>query len=43
MLKHPGKKEWRFSAVWPEELADVISPIGLPRSPLTQWQMERDV
>ena len=43
MLKHPGKKEWRFSAVWPEELADVISPIGLPRSPLTQWQMEREV
>jgi hypothetical protein len=42
MAKHPGRKEWRFSAVWPEDLADVVSPIGLTRSPLTQWQMERD-
>lgn len=43
MAKHPGKEEWRFSAVWPEELAAVIAPAGLPRSPLTQWQMQRDV
>ena len=43
MVKHPGRKEWRLSAVWPEEMADVISPVGLPRSPLTQWQMEREV
>ena len=43
MAKHPGTKEWRISATWPEELADVVSPIGLPRSPLTQWQMEREV
>jgi ribosomal protein S18 acetylase RimI-like enzyme len=41
MEKHPGRKEWRFSAIWPEELADIISAVGLPRSPLTQWQMER--
>ncbi len=43
MLKHPGRKEWRFSAVWPEELGNIISKSGLPRSPLTQWQMEREV
>ena len=43
MAKHPGKEEWRFSAVWPEELAAVIAPAGLPRSPLTQWQMQRQV
>jgi hypothetical protein len=41
MAKHPGKDEWRFSAVWPEELAAVIAPAGLPRSPFTQWQMHR--
>ena len=43
MAKYSGRKEWRFSAVWPEELAEIISPIGLPRSPLTQWQMEGEV
>ena len=43
MAKHPGKEEWRFSAVWPEELAAVIAPAGLPRTPLTQWQMQREV
>jgi hypothetical protein len=43
MAKHPGKEEWRFSAVWPEELAPLITPAGLPRSPLTQWQMQREV
>jgi ribosomal protein S18 acetylase RimI-like enzyme len=43
MAKHPGKEEWRFSAVWPEELAAVIVLAGLPRSPLTQWQMQREV
>ena len=41
MAKYPGKEEWRFSAVWPEELASIIAPAGLPRSPLTQWQMQR--
>jgi hypothetical protein len=43
MTKHPGKEEWRLSAVWPEELAAVIAPAGLPRSPLTQWQMQRQL
>jgi ribosomal protein S18 acetylase RimI-like enzyme len=42
MAKHPGKEEWRFSALWPEELAPLIEPAGLPRSPLTQWQMHCD-
>jgi ribosomal protein S18 acetylase RimI-like enzyme len=41
MAKHPGKDEWRFSAVWPEELASTITPAGLSRTPLTQWQMQR--
>ena len=40
MAKHPGRDEWRFSAVWPEELADLIAPAGLPRAALTQWQMQ---
>ena len=43
MAKHPGREEWRLSAVWPEELAGVIAPAGLPRSPLTQWQMQREL
>jgi hypothetical protein len=43
MAKYPGKDEWRFSAVWPEELASMIAPAGLPRTPLTQWQMEREL
>lgn len=43
MAKHPGKQEWRFSAVWPEELAAMIGLAGLPRSALTQWQMQSEV
>ena len=43
MAKYPGRDEWRLSAVWPEELAPAIAPAGLPRSPLTQWQMRREV
>jgi ribosomal protein S18 acetylase RimI-like enzyme len=43
MAIHPGKEEWRFSAVWPAELAAVIAPAGLTQSPLTQWQMQRDL
>lgn len=39
MAKYPGK-EWRLPALWPEELGDVIAQAGLPRSALTQWQME---
>lgn len=41
--KHSGKEEWRFSAVWPEELASMIVPAGLPQTPLTQWQMQRNI
>ncbi len=43
MARYRGRKEWRLSAVWPEEIAAIISTVGLPRSPLTQWQMEREV
>jgi ribosomal protein S18 acetylase RimI-like enzyme len=43
MAKHPGKEEWRLSAVWPEALASMIASAGFPRSPLTQWQMQREV
>ena len=41
MAKHPGANEWRLSPKWPEELAPVLEPVGLPRMPLTQWQMHR--
>jgi hypothetical protein len=40
MGKFPGK-EWRVSALWPEELAGVYDGTGLKRTPLSQWQMER--
>lgn len=40
MAKHPDRNEWRITATWPEELAHLIAPAGLPRSPLTQWQMQ---
>jgi hypothetical protein len=43
MAKHPGRDEWRLSALWPEELASMVAPAGLSRSPLTQWQMRREV
>ena len=43
MAKHPGRQEWRFSALWPEELAPMLAAAGLPRSPLTQWQMQREL
>jgi ribosomal protein S18 acetylase RimI-like enzyme len=43
MAKHPGKDEWRLSALWPEELAPALASAGLPRNPLTQWQMKREV
>ncbi|HTL66358.1 MAG TPA: GNAT family N-acetyltransferase [Lacunisphaera sp.] len=39
MARFPGK-EWRVSAIWPEELADVIEQAGLVRTELAQWQME---
>lgn len=40
MARFPGK-EWRISALWPEELADVFLHAGLTRTPLSQWQMEQ--
>ena len=43
MAKYPGRQEWRLAAVWPEEMEAMIAPAGLPRSPLTQWQMQRMV
>ena len=43
MAKHPGKTEWRINPVWPEELADLIAPLGLPRIALTQFQMRRAI
>jgi len=42
MGRYPGK-EWRISALWPEELSPVIAEAGLTRTPLSQWQMERAV
>lgn len=40
MARLPGK-EWRISALWPEELSDVFTAAGLTRTPLSQWQMEQ--
>jgi ribosomal protein S18 acetylase RimI-like enzyme len=40
MAKYPGKTEWRFSPVWPEELAPMIEPVRLPPTALTQLQMQ---
>lgn len=42
MGRFPGK-EWRISALWPEELGPVIADAGLTRTPLSQWQIERAV
>jgi hypothetical protein len=38
MARHPGE-EWRVSALWPEDLAEVFVQAALARTPLTQWQM----
>jgi hypothetical protein len=40
MAKHPGK-EWRASAVYPEEMGGTFTAAGLARTPLSQWQMTR--
>ncbi len=40
MARHPAK-EWRISALWPEEFADWFTRAGLIRQELTQWQMVR--
>lgn len=43
MAKYPDRNEWRLTSIWPEELAELLAPAGLPRSELTQWQMRRDL
>lgn len=40
MARHPAK-EWRASAIFPEEMSTLWSELGLARSSLTQWQMTR--
>jgi ribosomal protein S18 acetylase RimI-like enzyme len=40
MARHPAK-EWRASTIFPEEMAPLFAELGLPRTPLTQWQMRR--
>jgi ribosomal protein S18 acetylase RimI-like enzyme len=40
MAKHPGKTEWCFHPIWPEEFSGAIAPLGLPRTSLSQWQMQ---
>ena len=43
MARHPGKTEWRFQPIWPEELSGILRPLGLPPTDLTQFQMRRAV
>jgi ribosomal protein S18 acetylase RimI-like enzyme len=40
MAKYPGK-EWRASAIYPEEMGVTFTAAGLTRTPLSQWQMTR--
>lgn len=40
LARHPGK-EWRMTALWPEELSQVFFRAGFVRTPLSQWQMMR--
>ncbi|MBA4138584.1 MAG: GNAT family N-acetyltransferase [Opitutus sp.] len=40
MAKFPGK-EWRASAIYPEEMGSTFTSAGLTRTPLSQWQMTR--
>jgi ribosomal protein S18 acetylase RimI-like enzyme len=35
---HPGR-EWRVSAIWPEEIGGFFHKLGFERTELTQWQM----
>lgn len=42
MARHPGK-QWRISALWPEELSSWFTRAGLARQELTQWQMVREL
>ena len=38
--RFPGK-EWRASAIYPEEMGPTFVAAGLARTPLSQWQMTR--
>lgn len=40
MARFPGK-EWRASAVYPEDMGATFTAAGLARTPLSQWQMTR--
>ena len=40
MARHPGR-EWRASAVFPEEMGGTFTAAGLTRTALSQWQMTR--
>lgn len=40
MARYPGK-EWRASAIFPEEMGEAFIAAGLTRTPLSQWQMTR--
>jgi ribosomal protein S18 acetylase RimI-like enzyme len=42
MARYPAK-EWRTSAIWPEELAGVFVKAGFQRTALSQWQMVREL
>ena len=41
IARHPSQIEWRFNPIWPEELSGILDPLGLPRTALSQWQMQR--
>ncbi|MFA6134865.1 MAG: GNAT family N-acetyltransferase [Phycisphaerae bacterium] len=40
MARHPAR-EWRISALWPEELGGWMLGAGLARQAMSQWQMEQ--
>ncbi len=42
MARYPGK-EWRASAIFPEEMGEAFLAAGLARTPLSQWQMTRSL
>jgi len=39
MFARYPQKEWRASAIFPEEMSEAFVAAGLERTPLTQWQM----
>jgi GNAT superfamily N-acetyltransferase len=41
LAKYPDK-EWKMSAIWPDELAAVFLEAGFSRLSMTQWQMGRE-